>query len=60
MAISLRDTWGISRISLPGQSVLAMKSKSEDCTKRVRIQAGLPVSDSDRRLGKSFQQIALN
>ena len=26
-------------------------SKSEDWAKRVRVQAALPVSDSDRRLG---------
>ena len=55
MAISLGDPWYISRIRLPEKSVLAFNSKSEDCAKRVGVQDGLPVSDSDRRLGKSPQ-----
>ena len=52
MAISLGDAWGIFRISLPGQSVLAIKSEFEDCAKRVRVWAGLPVSDCDRCVGE--------
>ena len=48
MAISLGDAWGISGTSLPGQSVLAFNSKSEDCVKRVRVKAGLFISDNDR------------
>ena len=31
--------------------MLAFSSKFEDCAKLVRVWAGLPVSDSDRRLG---------
>ena len=45
--------WGISRIRPPGQSVLANDSRSEDCAKRVRVLVGLPVLDSDWRLGRS-------
>ena len=37
MAISLGDAWGISRIRLPEQFVLAFNSKSEDYAKRVRV-----------------------
>ena len=37
VAISQGDAWGISRIRLPGQSVLAFNSKSEDCAKRVHV-----------------------
>ena len=37
MAISLGDAWGISRIRLSGQSVLAMNSGSDDCAKHVRV-----------------------
>ena len=48
--ISLGDAWGIFGISFPGQSVLAIYSRSEDCAKRVRIQAGLPALVSDWRL----------
>ena len=55
VAISLGDAWGISKIGLPGQSVLAFISKSEDCAKRVRVWAGLLVSDSDMRLERSPQ-----
>ena len=39
---------------------LIFNSKSEDCTKRVRLKAGLPVSDSNRCFGRSPQLIALN
>ena len=35
MAISLGDAWGISRIRLSGQSVLAFEFK--DCAKHVRV-----------------------
>ena len=34
--ISLGESLGIFGISLPGQSVLARDSRSEDCAKRVR------------------------
>ena len=51
MAVSLGDARGISRIRLPRQAVLAFNSQSEDWAKRVRVLTGLPVSDSDRRLG---------
>ena len=37
MAISLADAWDISRIRLPGKSVLALNSKSEDCSKSVCV-----------------------
>ena len=59
VAISLGDAWGIFRIRLPGQSVGFFNSKSENCAKRVRVWAGLPVSGSDRRFGRLSQQIAL-
>ena len=37
VAISLGDAWGISRIRLPRQSVLAFSSNSEDWAKRVPV-----------------------
>ena len=37
MAVSLGDAWGITRIRLPRQSVLALSSKSEDWAKRVHV-----------------------
>ena len=37
MAISLKDAWDISRIRLPGKSVLGLICKSEDCAKSVHI-----------------------
>ena len=42
----LRHLWG--------QSVLAIVSRFEDFAKRVLVKAGLPVSDSDWRLGRSL------
>ena len=42
--------WGMLGVTL-----LAFNFKSEDCAKRARIQAGLPVSDSDKHLGRSAQ-----
>ena len=32
---------------------LFIYSRSEDCAKHVRVYAGLPVTDSDRRFGRS-------
>ena len=49
MAVSLRDAWGISRMRLPEQSVLAFNSQVY--AKHVHVWAGLLVSSSDRCLG---------
>ena len=37
VVVLLGDACSISRIRLPGQSVLAFNSKSEDCAKRIRV-----------------------